>query len=366
MKVVVTGARGFIGRNLIVRLGEAGHDVLALGREEGDADWAGAARAADCVVHLAGTNRPVDEAEFEIGNVGLTRRLCDLLAAAGSTAPILYASSIQAADDHPYGRSKAAAEAVLLGHAAVTGTPVAIFRLPNVFGKWTRISYNSAVATFCHRAARGETIDIRAPAAPLRLVYVDDVIDVFLPLFEGDFATGYHDVAPVYETTVGEVAEIIRGFPESRQTLITPRVGTGLIRALYSTYLSYLPVESFAYTVPIHADPRGRFVEMLKTADSGQFSYFTAGPGITRGDHYHHSKAEKFLVISGTAHFGFRHIQTGERHEIVVEGTEGRIVETIPGWTHNITNIGDSELVVMLWANEIFDRGRPDTVAMKV
>ena len=187
-----------------------------------------------------------------------------------------------------------------------------------------------------------------------------------MELLPGDFATGFHDAAPIYQTTVGEVADIIRSFPESRNTLTTPRVGTGLVRALYSTYLSYLPADAFHYDVPIHADPRGRFVEMLKTPDSGQFSYFTAGPGITRGNHYHHSKVEKFLVISGKAHFGFRHIQTGERHEIVVEGSEGRIVETIPGWTHNITNIGDGELVVMLWANEIFDRDRPDTIVMKV
>lgn len=366
MKVLVTGARGFVGRNLAVRLDELGHEVLAVGREQDEVAWRAAVGAADCVVHLAGANRPVDLADFETGNVGLTQRLCDLLKGCDSTAPVLYASSSQAVNDSPYGRSKAAAEQILLGHATATGEPVAIFRLPNVFGKWTRISYNSAVATFCHRIARGEVIDVHDPAAPLRLVYVDDVIEAFLPLLGGDFETGYHEMASVYETSVGEVADIIRGFPASRDTLITPRVGTGLVRALYSTYLSYLPVESFAYQVPIHADPRGRFVEMLKTSDSGQFSYFTAAPGITRGDHYHHSKVEKFLVVSGKAHFGFRHIQTGERHEIVVEGQEGRIVETIPGWTHNITNIGEGELVVMLWANEIFDRAKPDTIAMKV
>lgn len=366
MKVLVTGARGFVGKNLAVRLDELGHDVLAIGREADDTAWALAARSADAIIHLAGTNRPLDPAEFETGNVGLTQRLCDLLAEAGSKASILYASSIQAASDNPYGRSKATAERALLNHAKATGAPVAIFRLPNVFGKWARPNYNSAVATFCHRIARSEPIEIHDPAAPLRLVYIDDVIDAFLPLVGGAFQTGHKDMAPVYETTVGEVADLIRGFPASRDTMVTPRVGTGLVRALYSTYLSYLPVDAFHYNVPIHADPRGRFVEMLKTPDSGQFSYFTAGPGITRGDHYHHSKVEKFLVISGKAHFGFRHIATGEGHEIIVDGSEGRIVETIPGWTHNITNIGDGEMVVMLWANEIFDRARPDTIAMKV
>ncbi|NNM78592.1 SDR family oxidoreductase [Sphingomonas sp. ID1715] len=366
MRVLVTGANGFVGRNLVVRLSEAGHEALGLGRDDGEEAWAGAVQAADFVVHLAGVNRPTDPSEFESGNVGLTDRLCTLLAQAGHGAPIIYSSSIQADRDQPYGQSKAAAEAVLRAHADATGATVAIFRLPNVFGKWARPDYNSAVATFCHRIARGEAIDIHDPAAPVRLVYVDDVIDAFLRLIQGPFSTGQYEVEPEYRTTVGELANIIRSFPESRGSLTMPPVGTGLIRALYSTYLSYLPPERFDYQVPIHADPRGRFVEMLKTRDSGQFSYFTAGPGITRGDHYHHSKVEKFLVISGKAHFGFRHIQTGEVHEIVVEGREARIVETIPGWTHNITNIGDGELVVMLWANEIFDHARPDTVAMKV
>ena len=366
MKVLITGARGFVGRNLTVRLGELGHQTLAIGREDDDAAWTMAAQDAEAIVHLAGENRPADPSGFETGNVGLTRKLIARVQATGNTAPILYASSTQAANNNIYGRSKAEAEQLLLDHAAATGVRVAVFRLPNVFGKWTRPNYNSAVATFCYRIARNEAIQIHDPAAPLRLVYVDDVIDAFVPLLQGDFATGFHDVPPVYQTTVGEVADIIQGFPESRITLTMPHVGTGLVRALYSTYLSYLPADAFHYDVPIHSDPRGRFVEMLKTSDSGQFSYFTAGPGITRGDHYHHSKVEKFLVISGKAHFAFRHIQTGDRHEIVVEGSEGRIVETIPGWTHNITNIGDSELVVMLWANEIFDRDRPDTVAMKV
>jgi UDP-2-acetamido-2,6-beta-L-arabino-hexul-4-ose reductase len=366
MKVLITGANGFVGRNLVVRLSEVGHQALPLGRDNDEADWRDAVEAADFVVHLAGVNRPADVGDFESGNVGLTERLCGFLSDAGNRAPIIYSSSTQAERDQPYGRSKAAAERVLDAHAEVTGAPVAIFRLPNVFGKWARPDYNSAVATFCHRIARGEAIDVHDASAPLQLVYVDDVIDQFLRLMMERFASSRFEVEPIYRTTVGEVAEIIGTFPASRASLTMPPVGTGLVRALYSTYLSYLPADRFEYRVPIHADPRGRFVEMLKTQDSGQFSYFTAGPGVTRGDHYHHSKVEKFLVISGKAHFGFRHIQTEERHEIIVEGREARIVETIPGWTHNITNIGEDELVVMLWANEVFDRARPDTVAMKV
>lgn len=366
MKVLVTGARGFIGRNLSVRLGEAGHDVLPLGREHEEDAWRAAVGEADAVVHLAGVNRPDDVAEFEAGNAGLTQRLCALMAEVGSRAPIILSSSTQAVRDQPYGRSKAMAETALRAHADATGASVAIFRLPNVFGKWARPNYNSAVVTFCHRIAHGETIEVHDADAPLTLAYIDDVTTTFLRLIEDGFTSGDYEVAPVYETTVGAVASMISGFPETRESLVIPPVGTGLMRALYATYISYLPTDRFGYEVPIHSDSRGRFVEMLKTHDSGQFSYFTAGPGITRGDHYHHSKVEKFLVISGKAHFGFRQIQTDERHEIVVDGSEGRIVETIPGWTHNITNIGDGELVVMLWANEIFDRSRPDTVGMKV
>ena len=242
-----------------------------------------------------------------------------------------------------------------------------LFRLANVFGKWCRPNYNSAVATFCHNTARGLPIVVNDPAAALRLVYVDDVVAAFAGLLaRPDAPGGFVEAGPVYETTVGEVADRVREFAASRSSLVTARVGGGLVRALYSTYVSHLPPASFAYDVPRHGDARGVFVEMLKTPDCGQFSYFTAHPGITRGEHYHHSKTEKFLVIKGTARFGFRHIVTGETHELTTRGGEGRIVETVPGWTHDITNVGDDELIVMLWANEIFDRERPDTVAMKV
>ena len=367
-RILITGAEGFIGRNLCVRLDERGGiERFPIGRSDGAEALAAAARDADFVFHLAGVNRPPDESEFHSGNAGFTETLCRILAEAGSRAPIVYASSAQAAADNPYGRSKQAAEDLLFRHGASTGVPIHVFRLPNVFGKWAKPNYNSAVATFCHAIARGEEINIHDPAAPLSLVYIDDVVDAFLKLLEEPPAeSGFRDVAPVYATKVGDVADLVRNFPGSRRTLVTAPVGAGLVRALYSTYLSYLRPEDFAYGVPIHRDPRGVFVEMLKTRDSGQFSYFTAGPGITRGDHYHHSKAEKFLVIAGTARFGFRHIVTDETHALVTRGGEGRIVETIPGWTHNITNVGDEELIVMLWANEIFDSQRPDTIGMRV
>jgi UDP-2-acetamido-2,6-beta-L-arabino-hexul-4-ose reductase len=282
------------------------------------------------------------------------------------------ASSTQAALDNPYGQSKQAAENALRTYAASTGAATYVFRLTNVFGKWAKPNYNSAVATFCHNIARGLPIAVNAPAAPLCLVYIDDVVQAMVECLDGkvsadpEFGAAFAFAGPVYATTVGAVADQLREFAGSRATLLTPPVGTGLVRALYSTYISYFEPSAFSYEVPRHGDPRGVFVEMLKTPDCGQFSYFTAHPGITRGEHYHHSKTEKFLVIKGTARFGFRHIITGETYSLVTHGGEARIVETVPGWTHDISNIGDDEMIVMLWANEIFDRQRPDTVSMKV
>lgn len=367
MSIVVTGAHGFIGRNLMVRLQESGLEAVPIGSDADEAAWRDKLGRADLVVHLAGVNRPVDEADFVAGNVGTTEGLVRLLKEIGRTIPVIYASSIQAERDNAYGLSKRMAEDVLFRYAQESGAPVRVFRLANVFGKWAKPNYNSAVATFCHNIARGLPVAVNDASAPLRLVHVDDVCEAMLELIrQPPSGAAFAEAEPVYQTTVGAVADAISGYAASRETLVTSRVGQGLDRALYSTYLSYLEPGSFAYEVPQHADPRGVFVEMLKTPDCGQFSYFTAGPGITRGEHYHHIKTEKFLVLTGKAHFGFRHILTGQRHEVVTEGGQGRIVETIPGWTHNITNIGDSDMVVMLWANEIFDRARPDTVAQKV
>ena len=368
MRLLITGIEGFIGRNLRVRLQEQGFSSIT-GLTEASTQEAlvEAVSEADFVFHLAGVNRPKDPSEFTKGNVSFTDTLCRALSASPHPAPVLFTSSIQALLDNPYGASKREAEEILLRYARETGASVHIFRLPNVFGKWCRPNYNSAVATFCHNTARGLPITLHDPSASLRLVYIDDVVSAFLGILQSPSTAGdFHDVDPVYETTVGEASDIIRSFPESRTTLQTARVGTGLCRALHATYLSHLPPEAFAYTVPRYTDPRGEFVELLKTPDCGQFSYFTAAPGITRGEHYHHTKTEKFLVIRGTARYQFRHIDTQERHELVCRGGEACVVETVPGWTHNITNIGEDELIVMLWANEVFDRSRPDTTALRV
>ena len=358
MKVLVTGVDGFVGKNLSVVLGERGHEVLGATRRTPEAVFEGFVQKADTVVHLAGVNRPQDPAEFQRGNADFTARLVQCLAP--RAVPVLFASSIQAERDNDYGRSKRAAEEHLEQYAG----PVAIYRLPNVFGKWSRPDYNSAVATFCHNVARGLPITVHDAAATVRLVYVDDVVDAFLARLAQPWSGVLRPrVEPEYRTSVGELAATIQGFARARDTLTVDRVGTGLVRALYATYVSFLPPESFAYSVPKHGDARGVFVEMLKTPDAGQFSFFTAHPGITRGGHYHHSKTEKFLVIRGRARFRFRHLLDGTRHELETSGDEPVVVETIPGWTHDITNIGDDELVVMLWANENFDRQRPDTVA---
>jgi UDP-2-acetamido-2,6-beta-L-arabino-hexul-4-ose reductase len=368
MRILVTGANGFVGKNLCVRLGEKSNlEVLPITRESSLADLQDAASQADFVFHLAGVNRPQNVEDFHIGNALSTQTLCNALAATGRQIPLVYTSSTQAERDNPYGQSKLAAEELILAYAKTSSANTSIYRLPNVFGKWCKPNYNSAVATFCHNIARDLPISINDPSAALSLVYIDDVVNTFIDLLDQTKSFGgYQKVDPVYTTTVGEVVESIRSFKDSRDTLIIDRVGTGFLRALYSTYVSYFPTTSFSYKVPKHGDARGVFVEMLKTPDAGQFSFFTAHPGITRGDHYHHTKTEKFLVIKGKAHFGFRNIATNESYELITTGDEPEIVETVPGWTHNITNIGDEEMTVMLWANEIFDRSKPDTIAQKV
>jgi UDP-2-acetamido-2,6-beta-L-arabino-hexul-4-ose reductase len=363
--IAVTGARGFIGSNLAVQLHERGFSVVPVPHETDDLE--SILHEVDAVAHLAGVNRPQNKAEFAAGNGGFTTRLAAALKRLGRNVPVVYASSIQAALDNPYGRSKRAAEVVLEAYSAETGAPVAIFRLPNIFGKWCRPNYNSVVATFCFNISHGLPISISDPARVLRLVYVDDVVARFIEVLRNPGAAGEVPVVePVYETSLGALAAQLERFRDSRRTLVTGPVGTGLTRALHATYLSYLDPADFDYRLTQHTDPRGTFAEVLRTVDAGQFSYFTAHPGVTRGGHYHHSKTEKFLVLNGKARFGFRHILTGETYDLVTTGTEARVVETIPGWAHDITNIGEDTMVVMLWANEVFDRDRPDTIAAKV
>ena len=366
MRIAVTGSKGFIGKNLCAKLRELRHDVLEIDRSSSHVELVDSLRKAEFVFHLAGVNRPTNVEEFGRGNVDFTETICQVLIEL-NPRPLVFASSTQAKLENPYGRSKRAAESIIEKYAKHADVCVLSVRFPNVFGKWSKPNYNSAVATFCDAIINNREYTVHDPRASLNLVYIDDAVEYLISLI-GPMES--REVLPrlgrIYSTTVGEVVEILREFGEARNTLMVGNVGGGLRRALYSTFVSFLPRDRFSYVLPIHKDSRGEFVEMLKTPSAGQFSYFTAHPGVTRGGHYHHSKTEKFLVIAGSARFRFRSLINSEKHELEVMGGSGTVVETIPGWTHDITNIGEDLLVVMLWANEIFDRSRPDTVASEI
>ena len=368
LRIGVTGAEGFIGKNIMLRMAEvAGLMPVPITRSTAEADFKDYICGAATVINLAGVNRALSPDDFMPGNLGPVEQLIGVLESACRTVPIIHISSAKASDDSPYGVSKRAAEDALMAFAKRTGNPVYIYRLPNVFGKWCKPDYNSAVATFCHNIARDLPITINDRSAPLDLVYIDDVMDAFINLIaEPPAQSGFFDVPVTYRSTVGEVADIISRFRQDRRDNLIETVGTGLNRALYATYVASLPPQEFAYEIASHRDPRGAFSEFLKTRTSGQFSYFNALPGVTRGGHYHHSKTEKFLIVHGKARFGFRHMVTGETQEIITSAETPVVVETVPGWTHDVTNIGDEIMVSLLWANEIFDRARPDTIAEKV
>ena len=367
-RILVTGAGGFIGKNLLVRLGEqANTEVLSFVRGDSNDMLTAMVEHADAIVHLAGENRPDDVANFALVNTELTRTLCEAIRETGRNIPLIMASSAQTERDNLYGKSKLAAEQLIEDFVAETGNSSIVYRLPGVFGKWCKPNYNSVVATFCHNTARGLPIQINDAGVTLQLAYIDDLVDELLRALD-TAKPGFHrgEINLTYSITLGQLAEQISAFQNCRTSLISERVGAGLTRALYSTYVSYLPPEQFAYDLPQYGDDRGIFVEMLKTPDCGQFSFFTVHPGITRGSHYHHSKTEKFLVVRGLARMRFRHMITGETSDITVSSDKPQVVDSIPGWVHDITNIGDSDAIIMLWANEIFDRQRPDCIPCEV
>ena len=368
MQVLVTGSRGFIGKNLIVHLDECkGFSTLSFTRKDSFNILSEYVNQSDVIVHLAGVNRPDNDLEFSTVNVELTSAICDLIKKTGKKIPLILASSIQVGLDNPYGKSKHKAEVIVEKFSIETGNPVVIYQLSGVFGKWCKPNYNSVVATFCHNIANNLPIKINNPSKSIRLIYIDDVVREIIRLLQQK-ANGFSrlSVEPEYSITLGMLGEQIKSFKNSRTSLISDPVGTGLLRALYSTYVSYLSPDNFSYMLPENVDERGKFVEILKTTNCGQFSFFTAHPGVTRGGHYHHTKTEKFLVIKGSAHFKFRNISTNEAYELYTSEDEFRVVETVPGWSHDITNIGNIDMIVILWANEIFNNQLPDTISCEV
>ena len=367
MRILVTGSNGFIGKNLVVRLNELGLHTEVYTRKNSVQDLPNLIEKSDFIVHLAGENRPIDEKYFDTINVGLTASICESVRSIDRQIPIILASSVQATLDNAYGKSKLDAEVVVKSLESNTESPVYIYRLPGVFGKWCKPNYNSVVATFCHNISHNLPIRVSNPSFELNLVYIDDVVEEFIQVIQGQQNNKKElSVQPEYKIKLGDLVTQIELFREGRDSLISEKVGDGLPRKLYSTYVSYFSPKQFVYSIPSYGDERGMFAEMLKTKDSGQFSFFTAKPGVTRGGHYHHSKTEKFLVVQGEVKFGFRHIISNESYEIITSSKELKIVETVPGWSHDITNIGTEEIIVMLWANEIFDPDNPDTIAHKV
>jgi UDP-2-acetamido-2,6-beta-L-arabino-hexul-4-ose reductase len=367
-QILVTGANGFIGKNLIARLQEISSiQVMRFVRGDNNETLRGLIEKADAVVHLASENRPDSIESFSVVNTELTRTLCDAIRFSDRNIPLIFSSSTQADLDNPYGKSKFDAEQIISDFSAETGNSSVVYRLPGVFGKWCKPNYNSVVATYCHNITRDLPIEINDASVNLQLVFIDDVIDDFLHVLENpEVGFSWGNLTYTYNIKLGELADQILAFKKYRTSLISEPVGSGFMRALYSTYISYLPIDHFAYDVPINKDSRGIFVEMLKTKESGQFSFFTVNPGVTRGSHYHHTKTEKFLVVSGDTRMRFRNLITGETCEIIASSKKLRIVDSIPGWVHDITNIGNNEAIVMLWANEIFDKKHPDSTPCEV
>ena len=363
--VLVTGAAGFVGKNLIEALGRR-EDVRILGydvdtsREEMETY----VRQADFIYHLAGVNRPKDDAEFEAGNAGSAAALVAVLEGCGRATPVAISSSTQAAVENPYGVSKRGAEEALRGYAERTGAPVYIYRLTNIFGKWSRPNYNSVVSTFCYNICHGLDIRISDPAREVELVYIDDVVAEFVSLLDGarsERAAEYLAVAPTYTVTLGDLADRIYALRDIRRTLVVPDLSDPLTWCLNATYLSYLEKDDFSYELDTKTDARGNLAELIKSRQFGQIFVSTTLPGVTRGNHYHNTKVEKFCVIRGEGVIRFRHIFSDEIIEYAVSGKHLQVVDIPPGYTHSIENVSDDEMITLFWANQIFDAEEPDT-----
>ena len=370
MKILVTGASGFIGWNLVasLRARRPDDDILAFDRENPPGDLDRFAQECDFACHLAGVNRPRDPAEFLAGNRDLTRELIKALERHRNPAPILLTSSIQASLDNPYGQSKRAAEVALADHARRTGHEVLIYRLPNAFGKGSRPNYNSAIATFCHSAARGLPIDVREPARRLTLAYIDDIVDEFLRAIDGQAtrAGDFCEVPITHEATLGDIASRIQGFEADRRSQLASDLSDPLTRKLYATYLSHVPKSAWRTRLDVKSDARGTFTEFLRLGGRGQVSINVTRPGITKGRHWHHSKSEKFLVVSGHGRIRLRRLGETAVTEFDVCGARPEVIDIPVGYAHDIANVGEVDLITVMWASEPFDPARPDTYPEEV
>ncbi|MPQ43419.1 NAD-dependent epimerase/dehydratase family protein [Clostridium tarantellae] len=369
MKVLVTGANGFIGKNLIAKLNELGnYEVISIDKENSKEELVEGVKKSDFIIHLAGINRPKNESEFFQGNTGLTEEIVKILKEYKKNSPILITSSIQADLDNAYGKSKKGAEEALLAYKYDTGAKVFIYRLPNVFGKWCKPNYNSAVATFCHNIARDEKVWVSDGNKELTLVYIDDVVRNIIHTMDNkdEALSGFLTVDVEHKATLREIVNLLNSFKNSRETLSIPNMENELTKKLYSTYLSYLPEDKFSYPLKMHIDDRGSFTEFIKNKDRGQVSVNISKPGITKGNHWHHTKNEKFLVVSGEGIIKLKKIDSDEIIEYKVSEEKLEVVDIPVGYTHSIENTGDKDMVTVMWVNEIFDKEKPDTIYLEV
>lgn len=369
MKILVTGSKGFIGKNLIAQLKNCGYnDIYEYDKDTEPSMLEVFCKNAEFVYHLAGVNRPVEQSEFMDGNFGFTSALLDKLKSFGNKCPIMLSSSIQAELDNPYGKSKKAGEELILNYGKETGAKVLIYRFPNVFGKWCRPNYNSAVATFCHNIVRDLPITVNDPDTVMNLIYIDDVVDELIKALDGKESRqgDYCQIPIVYTLKLGEIVQLLKGFKRSREDLSVPDMSHDFTKKLYSTYLSYLPEDQFSYELKMNADNRGSFTEFIRTQDRGQVSVNVSKPGVTKGNHWHHTKNEKFLVVSGEGIIRFRRIGGGEIFEYRISEKKMEAIDIPPGYTHNIENLGDKDMVTIMWANEPYNPHRADTYHLEV
>tara|TARA_B100000963_G_scaffold361806_1_gene399821 strand:+ start:28611 stop:29711 length:1101 start_codon:yes stop_codon:yes gene_type:complete len=359
MKVLVTGSNGFIAKNLICHLESAPKiELLKFNRSHDEDVLFNLIDQASIIFHLAGVNRPAHTGDFKSDNVDLTRKIVDRLKHTNKKKKIIFSSSIKSKEDNVYGKSKAEAETLLKKLSKKKNLNIVIYRLTNVFGKWSKPNYNSVVSTFCYNTLNSKRININDPETVLKLIYIDDLVANFMQQVNAPLTKRMPTSVKSYKIKLGKLANIICSFKDLSKH---GKVGLGLTRALYSTYISYKRPNQFTSQLIENKDLRGKFFELIKTNESGQFSFFTAKAGVTRGGHYHHTKTEKFIVVKGSAIFKFKHVVTGEKFSIEVAEHKPQIVETVPGWAHNITNNGSTEMIALVWANEVFNPLLPDT-----